>query len=139
LQPEGPTPRPFARTTPISTSKPVPTKPAKPHKTKAKDNDTGASILNILAFLDADEAGDEDDEDADNGRVPYDQHPSEVEALAGERVIKRLRREEWVGERPVVSNRHVGEQKEKIRANEVDERVVEKVVGGLPDWGFMLE
>lgn len=127
-----------------------PSRPAKSAKPNAKPIDTGASILNILAFLDAADNDDGANEDEDD-RTLYDQHPSEFEALAGEKIIKRLRREEWVGEKPVIGSQVNGVRDANRNnhpatvgrgqggADEVDEKVVQEVVKGLPDWEFMLK
>lgn len=59
-------------------------------------------------------------------------------------MIKRLAREEWVGEKPKsvigdgLSRQDVGERQKGNGVEQVDEKVVEGVVKGLPDWGFML-
>jgi len=144
-RPTAPTPASIQTASALSpksiATKPIKTKPIP--KQKVKDNNTGASILNILAFLDEADNGNDDDDDED-GRVLYDQHPAEVEALAGKKVIKRLAREEWVGEKPKsvigdgLSRQDVGERQKGNGVEQVDEKVVEGVVKGLPDWGFML-
>jgi len=144
-RPTAPTPASIQTASTLSpksiATKPIKTKPIP--KQTVKDNNTGASILNILAFLDEADNGNDDDDDAD-GRVLYDQHPAEVEALAGKKVIKRLAREEWVGEKPKsvigngLSRQDVGERQKGNGVEQVDEKVVEGVVKGLPDWGFML-
>jgi len=113
-------------------------------KTKAKStgtkanprHDAGDAILGVLAFLDAeDEAAD----DADTAEDAFSAWSNEAgmdgasEALASQKEVRRLRREEWVGERP-------GEKKVKSGEgeHEVDQEAVQRVVDGLPDWRYLL-
>lgn len=114
----------------------------------------------MLTLLDA-------SEDAANSHEDdfHDWDEGEGERLAGEREIGRLRRSEWVGERPVsvVNSSRLGNDDAGIGAGAVswgtregeagrgrldrdgdgdvdvvDQEAVGRIVGGLPDWGYML-
>ena len=65
-----------------------------------------------------------------------------TEALASEKEVRRLRREEWVGERPGERKVEVGLGRGEVGAGksveEVDQDAVRRVVDGLPDWGYLL-
>jgi hypothetical protein len=100
--------------------------------------DHGASILGALAFLDAEEDAAAGAQEIDFGSWDDDVDDDELrerEALASEREIARLRRGEWVGEKPDIAKEM--ERKEPERKNE-EEDVVRRVVVGLPDWRYML-
>jgi len=133
-------------TTTITTKPPTPAPKSKaPRTTPNPRHDAGNAILGVLAFLDAeDDAADE----ADNADDAFGAWSGEsgmdgaTEALASEKEVRRLRREEWVGERPGERKVEVGLGRGEVGAGksveEVDQDAVRRVVDGLPDWGYLL-
>jgi len=115
--------------------------PRPPRTTANPRHDAGSAILGVLAFLDAEDEAQDDATTADDSFGAWSGESGidvESAALASEKEVKRLRREEWVGERP--GEKGMGRSGTGLGhgEGEVDQAAVQRVVDGLPDWGYLL-
>lgn len=140
IQTPHPLPQPRAISLPLHSKPTTATKPNAQTPSTSAGADRGNALLNMLTLLDESESAAHNHEDDF-----HDWDEGEGERLAGEKEIGRLRREEWVGERPAARFERgvgggMGIAKEEARSSidVVDRETVEKVVNGLPDWSYML-